>query len=569
MLAFLQYLFALLILEFADSGGGAPARPDGIGIVLLVVAFALATRVAGVAIARGTPHRGARGVGRLLISGTVARVAALAVFYVVVVPLGGVRIPAALGIDSWVLVPRLAQFVPFFALLAGMAWGLHPVSSSLRVGATTAARAVADEFRNAPLSLAPVLVLVTFGDLTRRIPQTSSAGIAFGIFQQQPALQAFASVAIVFCVLLVLPFGMRLVIRAKPLPDGTLRRRLEAYSRRIGFRYRDIVVWKTDVLNAAVLGALPRFRYVLVTDALLETLSEDEIEAVFAHEAGHARRGHVLMFFGFTSVLGLIGFVPGAAGVAGVVLSPFSAYPLLRAFVLIAAWFGVVFGWVSRRFEQEADVFGIDTLPMSDPSADPATHPFARAMERLGNEVGAIREVTGWRHFSIADRVDFVRRYLSDEAVRRSHRRSILLLRGTLLVVIFGFALSAAVQVPGEIRWAVQAWSARSTTEGLLLQSLHDAVDPPDRSRPAEAFFNAALFAAAANRPDDAVRWMRESVALGDRAPQVLELYAAMLERTGRTAGARLVWEEIAADGNATGNLRELARRKAAAPGSR
>jgi predicted Zn-dependent protease len=320
------------------------------------------------------------------------------------------------------------------------------------------------------------------------------------------------------------------------------------------------------VINAAVLGALPRFRYVLVTDALLTTLDEDEIEAVFAHEAGHARRGHVLLFLGFTSVLGFIGFVPG---IADFLLSPLAAFPLLRLIVLLGVWLGVVFGWISRRFEQEADVFGLETLPTPGGSADPADHPFARAMERIGGEVGAIREVTGWRHFSIADRVAFVRSYLTDENVRRAYRRSILLLRGSLLLVIGGFALSAALQVPSEVLSAVATWRAGSEAESKVLVGVNLVRADPVPQRRGEVLWRTAGHALLANRGDDALRWLRESVALDPRNEDALAAYANLLERTGRPAGARLVWEELAAREDLAPERRDAARRRAAASGSR
>ena len=40
------------------------------------------------------------------------------------------------------------------------------------------------------------------------------------------------------------------------------------------------------VINAAVAGFLPPFRYVFLSDGLLSYLGDEEIAAVFAHEMG-------------------------------------------------------------------------------------------------------------------------------------------------------------------------------------------------------------------------------------------------------------------------------------------
>jgi len=543
MLAFLQYLIALVIVEFADATVGFTARPDFTGILLVVVGVTLAARVAGAMLARTASTKDTRaGVARVLFLGTLGRVASLAALHVASGDLAGVRVVEALGVEQWAIVPRFLQMAPFLAMVAGIAWGLQPATAALRVGPRTAGRAIAAEFRNALLPLASLVLLVGMEDLFRLSTPATPAGRALVILRSLPALHVLFWLAVVFAGLLATPFILRLAVRARPLPDGPVRRRLEAYSRRVGFRCRDILLWPADkdVLNAAVIGAFPRFRYVLITEGLLETLREEEVEAVFAHEAGHARRGHVLLFFGFTSVFALAGLVPGAAGALDAVLAPLP--PIARALVFVFVWLGLVFGWISRRFEQEADVFGIDTLPLAPGETDPARHPFAQAMERIGAEVGAIREVTGWRHFSIADRVAFVRSYVADESVRRSWKRSIATLRWTLLLLIGGFAIAAAVRVPAEVQAARVMWERR-----------------------AQCFALAAGYAGALGRDEDATRLLRESVALGDRRSAALAAYAAALERARRPAGARLVWAEIAADPGADPRLVELARARAAA----
>ncbi|NLE39285.1 MAG: M48 family metalloprotease, partial [Pirellulaceae bacterium] len=105
-------------------------------------------------------------------------------------------------------------------------------------------------------------------------------------------------VAMVLAMLLLLvffPVLLRRAWRTQPLADGSLRTRLEIMARGSGAPLGEILVWKTDsmVVNAAVTGLNPWLRYVFLSDGLLGLLDEDEIAAVFAHELGHVRNGHV------------------------------------------------------------------------------------------------------------------------------------------------------------------------------------------------------------------------------------------------------------------------------------
>ena len=48
--------------------------------------------------------------------------------------------------------------------------------------------------------------------------------------------------------------------------------------------------------NAAIVGLLPNRRIVILSDALLAQLDEDELRAVYAHEMGHSYHHHVPVF---------------------------------------------------------------------------------------------------------------------------------------------------------------------------------------------------------------------------------------------------------------------------------
>ena len=58
------------------------------------------------------------------------------------------------------------------------------------------------------------------------------------------------------------------------------------------------------------MGISKRFRYLLITPALLSTLNTAELEAVLAHEIGHVKKYHLqlylVLFLGFGILLSLI-----------------------------------------------------------------------------------------------------------------------------------------------------------------------------------------------------------------------------------------------------------------------
>ncbi|MCJ7833589.1 MAG: M48 family metalloprotease [Deltaproteobacteria bacterium] len=53
------------------------------------------------------------------------------------------------------------------------------------------------------------------------------------------------------------------------------------------------------MLTAGVMGLVKRFRYLLITPALLDLLEPEELMGVVAHEIGHIRKRHLLFYLGF------------------------------------------------------------------------------------------------------------------------------------------------------------------------------------------------------------------------------------------------------------------------------
>ena len=102
-----------------------------------------------------------------------------------------------------------------------------------------------------------------------------------------------------------------LFYKFEPLNNDALRDRLTRLGQRAGTRVRGVYEWKlsekSKKANAALMG-IGATRRIILADTLLQNYTDDEIEAVLAHELGHHVRRHILWgiftqvaitFFGF------------------------------------------------------------------------------------------------------------------------------------------------------------------------------------------------------------------------------------------------------------------------------
>ena len=81
-----------------------------------------------------------------------------------------------------------------------------------------------------------------------------------------------------------------------PLESGSLREKIETYSKKVGYSLKNIYVIdgskRSSKANAFFSGLGPR-KTIALYDTLLEKHSEDELVAVLAHEVGHFKKKHV------------------------------------------------------------------------------------------------------------------------------------------------------------------------------------------------------------------------------------------------------------------------------------
>ncbi len=184
-------------------------------------------------------------------------------------------------------------------------------------------------------------------------------------------LFCFQLIMMVLYPMLILPLFNKL----SPLADGSLKTRLMAMSEKAGFHCNSIQVIdgsKRSAHSNAYFTGFGRFRRIVLYDTLIEQLSEEEIEAVLAHEIGHYKRGHIPKIIGLSALMMLGGFwsVHWLASSAWFFRGfGFESASLGVAFLLFALigglftfWLTPLFNLLSRKHEYEADAFARDVV---------------------------------------------------------------------------------------------------------------------------------------------------------------------------------------------------------------
>jgi STE24 endopeptidase len=188
--------------------------------------------------------------------------------------------------------------------------------------------------------------------------------------------------------------------RFEPLKNDALRERLVRLSERAGTRVRGVYEWKisekSKKANAALTG-LGKTRRIIVADTLLNNYTEDEIEAVLAHELGHHVHGHIakamllqvgITFFGFWAASHVLRYVVDQRQMFQSI-SDFANLPLLA---LLAAVLGLLLAPVlnafSRYNERQADRYAWKSIPSIDP--------FVSSMHKLASQNLAEENPSRW-----------------------------------------------------------------------------------------------------------------------------------------------------------------------------
>ncbi len=195
------------------------------------------------------------------------------------------------------------------------------------------------------------------------------AGINFWIY-------ALGLIAI-FTVFMNL-FYSRLIVplfnKQIPLEDGSLKSKIENYTRKVGFKLQNIFVIdgsKRSTKANAYFAGFGKEKRVTLYDTLIQDLEEEEIVAVLAHEVGHYKRHHIIINLTISILLtGITLFIlslfinnPEFSYAIGVAKPSFHAALICFGILYspISEITGLVMNILSRKFEFEADDYAKNT----------------------------------------------------------------------------------------------------------------------------------------------------------------------------------------------------------------
>ena len=433
---------------FAAPGRSAALTWGGVALVAglaWAVSFSTRLRLAGAAGRRDVVRRYNR--GRFYHTLGLMTVYALSLYLFgwgwAVQRVTGTGAAEAPGAELLVLAPFFAALVVSWAFFYDAERALHAAEGEAFWG--RGAYVLFHARQNLALVFIPILLLVLMKGLRRAVPESDGAWSAAG---------SLGGLALAVGVYVGFPWILRLVLGLTPLPDSPLRDRLTAAARRLGFRYSDILVWNTrnGVANAMVAGIVPWARYVLLTDRLLVELPPEETEAVFGHEVGHVKHSHMLYYLGFLQASLVILYILWDALAPRLTFLE-EAGKSLQALPLVAlagAYIFLVFGFLSRRCERQADVYGCRAVSCADPlcaghgAATELTpggrdlcptgiRTFINVLEKVASLNGISRDRPGWlqswQHSTIARRVEFLQQVLADPALEGRFQRRVGLVK--------------------------------------------------------------------------------------------------------------------------------------------
>lgn len=161
-----------------------------------------------------------------------------------------------------------------------------------------------------------------------------------------------------------------------PLEDGSLKTRLNTLAQKVGFKATAVQILdssKRSTHSNAYCSSIGKIQHIVLYDTLLKNFTDEEIEAILAHEIGHYKCKHILKSLLISTLTTLLGLKICdlllqtdwlALQLGLTTMSPLLLLITLSTFLsLFTYWFNPIINRFSRKYEYEADAFANNLSP--------------------------------------------------------------------------------------------------------------------------------------------------------------------------------------------------------------
>jgi Zn-dependent protease with chaperone function len=401
----------------------------------------------------------------------------------------GLSLPSFL-VDIWLFnkTPTLEAllFLGLFVFYLALVWtcAYSPYKKLYRSDISRRSYVLSNITFSIPILL-PWLLLSGFADLIKALPFEWP-----GRFLDTTEGEVTYFLIFLFLVAIVGPAMIQKFWRCKPIEPGEHRKRIENLCRKAGLAYADILYWPIfggKMITAGVMGLIKKFRYILITPSLLRLLEPEEIDAVIAHEIGHVKRKHLLFYLLFFVGYMLLSYLTFDMILFGIiyaepvswiinqtgfeqttVISTLFSLVMILVFII---YFRFIFGFFMRNFERQADIYVYSLFE--------SAKPLISTLEKIVTTSGQSADRPNWHHFSIRERIDYLKNCESNPQWIHRHNRRVkksigIYLAGLVLIGFVGYQLNLG---------AIGEKLNQSFLEKVITRELQKSPDNPNLYR--------------------------------------------------------------------------------------
>ena len=404
-----------------------------------------------------------------------------------------------IGIDIFFfhITTLLLSFPPFqslptlkaaFCLITMMAYlaiiwaGSHRIRQHLYINDESLKAHIFQQLSFATPLILPWFIMSGISDLITLLPFENAKRFFFS-----PLGELIYFSILIVTIAITGPFLVQKMWRCRPLSESPQKGRITHLLDRAKLNYRDILLWPIFggmAMTAGIMGLIRRFRYILITPAMLRMLTPEELDAVISHEIGHAKKKHLflylLFFLGYIVFMGAlfdpivqalyyVQPLPFFSGMTDTNQSTILSLAVSSIMVLIfIVYFRFIFGYFMRNFERQADSYVYELMDNAEP--------LISTFDKISASGGQDPDKPNWHHFSIRERVQFLKKCEQDRTHIHRHNMKVKRSIAVYLSGMVFFLLLFAYRVVYDKNYGYPYY----LTEDMILSRLNEAPDDPE-----------------------------------------------------------------------------------------